>query len=96
MSEWKFAQSNPAQQLCQIHYFGYTRQQEGGAVDFVIAVREYVTPHDPAMKFHATADKSTNQRTMVFQPCGWGNTLLAALGECIRAIERFPYQEPLA
>lgn len=92
MSEWKFAQNRPEQQLCQISHFGYTRQQDDGEVEFVIAVREFVTPRDPAMRFHATADKCTNQKSMEFQPCGWGNTLLAALGECIRAIERFPYQ----
>ena len=94
MSEWKFAQSKPEQQLCLITYFGYTRQQTDGDVDFVIAVREYVTPRDPAMKYYATADKFTNQKTMEFQPCGWGNTLLAALGECLRSIERFPYEGP--
>ena len=27
-----------------------------------------------------------------YTPCGWGRTLLEALEECVRAVNRFPYQ----
>ncbi|MFN7926162.1 MAG: hypothetical protein U0Q16_39050 [Bryobacteraceae bacterium] len=91
-SEWTFAQANAAQQLAQLHYYSIVKQQGGAEIEFVITVREYVTPRDPAMRFFAKADKHTNQKTAPFLPCGWGKTLLDALSECIRAIERFPYE----
>lgn len=88
MSDWSFAQENPADQLCQLHHFA----MKHGGVEFVITVREYITPPDPSMKFFASADKQTNQRTAAVTPAGWGNTLLAALAECMRAVKRFPYE----
>ena len=44
------------------------------------------------MKFFATTDKQTNQKTTPFRPCGWGRTLLQALSDCTRAIRKFPYE----
>jgi len=26
-------------------------------------------------------------------PCGWGTTLFSALGDCVRLIRQFPYDE---
>ena len=61
-------------------------------LEFVITVREYISPPDPGMKFFAQADKQTNQKTAAFTPVGWGPTLLFALSECMRAVKRFPYE----
>jgi len=72
------------------------KQQASGEIEFLITVKEYVTPPDPTMKFFAQADKQTNQKTAPFTPSGWGNTLLDALAECIEAIHRFPYEGPEA
>jgi hypothetical protein len=46
------------------------------------------------MLFFAQADKQTNQKTAPFTPCGWGDTMLKALSECIQSIQRFPYEGP--
>lgn len=92
MSEWRYAQQHPSEQLCQLHMFGMTKRQQSGDVEFQITVREYVHPPDPTMKFYASTDKQTNQKTAPFTPCGWGPTLLSALSECLKAIQRFPYE----
>jgi hypothetical protein len=88
LSDWRFAQENASDELCQLHHF--SMKHEGS--DFLITVREYITPPDPAMKFFAYADKQTNQRVGAYTPTGWGNTLLTALAECMRSVRRFPYQ----
>ncbi len=92
MTEWTFAQQNPAEQLCKLHHFAMTKKYEGGEAEFVITVREYITPPDPAMKFLAKADKETNQKQAPYTPIGWGPNLMTALAECIRAVNKFPYQ----
>ena len=92
MSEWEFAQANPEQQLAKLHHFSMIRQQENGEVEFTITVKEFLTPKDPAMGFFAQADKQTNQRVAPYTPVGWGKTLLAALAQCMREVERFPYR----
>lgn len=95
MSDWKYAQRDPAEQLARIHYFSMKKQQPEGEVEFVITVREYVTPEIQSLQFFAQADKQTNQTSMPFTPSGWGTTLLAALSECIKAIHKFPYEGPV-
>ena len=92
MREWTFAQSDPAEELAHLHYFSMTKIQPDGEVEFVITIKEFVTPKDPAMLFFAQADKHTNQNLAPYRPCGWGRTLLDALSECIKAIHKFPYQ----
>ena len=92
MSEWEFAQANEEQQLAKMHYFSMVKQQEGNEVEFTITVKEYLTPKDPAMAYFAQADKQTNQKTAPYRPIGWGTTLMVALAECIRAVQKFPYQ----
>ena len=37
-------------------------------------------------------DKQTNQKTLPYTPNGWGLTLLQALSECVKAMQRFPYE----
>ena len=92
MSDWEFAQSDPAQRLAKVHWFSVVKQHDGGEVEFTISVKEYPTPRDPALGFYAEADKQTNQKVAPYTAVGWGNTLLAALAQCMREIERFPYQ----
>ena len=92
MSDWMFAQENSAQELAKLHFYTVKKKQPGGDVEFVITVREYASPPDTSLKFFAKADKETNQKSAPYTPSGWGVDLLAALAECIRAIDRFPYE----
>jgi len=92
MSEWTFAQTRPSDELAQLHYFSMKKPQPDGDIEFVITVKEYVERNNTHMRFFAQADKKTNQKTAPFTPCGWGESLLQALGECMRAIHRFPYE----
>lgn len=92
MTEWTFAQQNPSEQLCRIQHFAVTKKFDGGEEEFLITVREYITPPDPAMKFVAKSDKQTNQKSAAYTPIGWGPSLMVALAECIRAINKFPYE----
>ena len=92
MQDWAFAQTHPSQELALLHFFSVKKQQAGSEVEFRITVKEYVTPKEPTMHFFAQADKEINQKTAPFKPVGWGKTMLDALAECIRAINRFPYE----
>jgi hypothetical protein len=88
-TEWNFAQTEPAQKLAQLHHFSVLNKQ---GIEFLITIREYGSPKDPKMKFMASADKQTNQKTAPFLPAGFGITLLDALSECIRSVDYFPYE----
>ena len=93
MSDWEFAQSDPAQRLARLHYFSMEKKLEsGGVIEFTITVQEFVTPKEPTMIFFAQADKQTNQHVAPYTPTGWGKTLVDALSQCVRAVNRFPYQ----
>jgi hypothetical protein len=92
MNEWGFAQTHVSQQLAQLHSFSIMKVQPGLEVEFVVTVKEYITPREPTMHFFAQADKMTNQKTAPYRPCGWGKTMLEALSECVKAINRFPYE----
>ena len=92
MTDWIYAQAQPSDELAQLHYFSVKRKQPGGDVEFLITVKEYAERNVHRMRFFAQADKQTNQKTAPYTPCGWGETLLVALSECIRAIHRFPYE----
>ncbi len=94
MSDWVYAQTDPAEQLARLHFFSMKKVQADGEFEFTITIKEFVTPKDPAMLFFAEADKQTNQKLAPYTPCGWGSTLLGALSECVRAVNRFPYQAP--
>jgi hypothetical protein len=88
MRDWGFAQTHNSQQLAELHTFSIMK----GDVEFIITVKEYVTPKEPTMHFFAQADKMTNQKTAPYRPSGWGKSLLEALSECVKAINRFPYE----
>jgi hypothetical protein len=92
MNEWGFAQTHVSQQLAQLHMFSVTKVQADTEVEFIVTVKEYVTPKEPTMHFFAQTDKLTNQKTASYRPNGWGRTLLEALSECMKAINRFPYE----
>jgi hypothetical protein len=90
--EWVYAQSNPAEQFARLQFYSMKKLQDGLEIEFRITVKEFITPKDPALKFFAQADRQTNQKAIPFTPSGWGSTLLSALEECVRAVNRFPYQ----
>ena len=92
MKDWGFAQTHMSQQLAELHMFSITKAQPGGEVEFIVTVKEYVTPKEPTMHFFAQADKMTNQKTAPYRPSGWGKSMLDALSECVKAINRFPYE----
>jgi hypothetical protein len=92
MEDWGFAQTHASQQLAELHMFSITKVQPGVEVEFIVTVKEFVTPKEPTMHFFAQTDKMTNQKTAPYRPCGWGKTLLEALSECVKAVNRFPYE----
>jgi len=92
LAEWTYIQTEASERFCHIQYFGYTKRQRSSEVDFVITVKEYTNPTDPAMKFFAEADKQTNQKIAPYTPIGWGPNLSTALYECVKAIRRFDYE----
>lgn len=91
MGDWTFAQEDASEQLCKLHHFAMKNKS---GVEFIITVREYLTPPDPSLRFLAQADKQTNQKTGAYTPVGWGNSLLSALHECMKSIHMFPYEGP--
>jgi hypothetical protein len=92
LPDWQYAEEKPAERLSKIEQYSMLKQQAGGDVEFLITVREYVNPPDPAMRFLAQADKQTNQKTAPYTPTGWGSSLLQALAECMKGIRKFPYE----
>jgi hypothetical protein len=92
MDDWKYAQGDESDQLARLHLFSVKKRYDGGEVEMTITVKEFVTPADPALQFFAQADKQTNQKVAPYTPSGWGKTLLEALLECIKEVDRFPYQ----
>ena len=93
MSDWVYLQANPGEQLMQLHYFSIVKQQTSGDVTFAITVKEFaVPPPGQRVRFYAQTDKAVNQKTASFVPCGWGDSLFSALGDCVRLIRQFPYE----
>ena len=95
MAEWLYAQTDPAEELAQLHYFSFTKRRPEGDIEFVITVKEFAPRNELQMRFYAQADKEINQRGAPFRPFGWGDSLLRALSECLRAIRQYPYDEAL-
>jgi hypothetical protein len=93
MSDWVYLQASPGEQLMRLHYFSIVKQQETGDVSFAITVKEFaVPPPGQRVRFYAQADKALNQKTAPFVPCGWGDSLFSALGDCVRLIRQFPFE----
>jgi hypothetical protein len=96
MAEWELAQTDPADELAQLHFFSVKKKQPEGEIEFRITIREFANRRDNrSMQFFAEADKQTNQSIAPYAPVGWGSTLGKALSECVRAIQRFPYEGPM-
>lgn len=89
MEEWIFAQSDPSQQLAKVHHFSMTKCHAGGETEVMITVKEFHSPKDPALRFFARANIQTNHQADPYTPCGWGESVLGALSECMREVERF-------
>ena len=92
MADWVYAEKEPAEELAQLHYFSFKKDHGDGKIEFVITVREFASRNALHMRFYAQADKEVNQRTAPFRPFGWGDSLLDALNECMRAIRQHTYE----
>lgn len=92
MDEWAYAQTKATEKLARVSHFSVMKQQDGAEIEFLITVKEYAAATDRRMCFFALADKQTNQDGTPYTPCGWGETLISALSDCIRELNRFPYQ----
>jgi hypothetical protein len=92
LTDWKFAQREPKDQLAHLHEFSMVKHCGSEQIEFRITVYEFVSPPDPGMPYYATADKELNQSTAPCRPFGWGRSLLEALANCVDQIRRFPYE----
>jgi hypothetical protein len=92
VAEWVYAQKDPAEELAQLHYFSFKKDQPEGKIEFVITVKEFASRNELQMRFYAQADKEVNQRTAPFRPFGWGDSLLDALSQCLRSIRQHNYE----
>jgi hypothetical protein len=93
MTDWIYIQENPLEQLAQLHHFSMIKHSDSGDTTFNITVKEFATPPPgQRLRFFAEADKALNQKTASFIPCGWGNNIFSALGDCVRLIRQFPYE----
>lgn len=93
MSDWVYLQATPGEKLMQLHHFSIVKEQSAGNVAFAITVKEFaVPPPGQRVRFYAEADRAVNQRTASFVPCGWGDSIFSALGDCVRLIRQFPYE----
>lgn len=95
MAEWVHAQKEPAEELAQLHYFSFKKRQLDSEIEFVITVKEFASRNAMQMRFYAQADKEVNQKAVAFRPFGWGDSLLAALTECLRSIRQNAYEPDL-
>jgi hypothetical protein len=93
MSDWKYTQRETSEQLAKLHFFSVKKPSPAGPVEMRITVYEYATPEIGDLQFFAQTDVELNQGTAPFRPCGWSNTLMGALSECLRNIRKFEYEE---
>lgn len=93
MSDWSFAQQDPAELLAKLEYFSVIKKAASGDKEIRIALYEYETPPEPAMKFVARADQRLYQKTAPVFPIGWGNNRLTAFSACLAMIRKFPFEE---
>jgi hypothetical protein len=92
-SDWEYIHADAVEQLTRLHHFSIVKPHAGGSVTIAITVKEFaVPPPGQRMRFYAEADKTLNQKTAPFLPCGWGTSLFSALGDCVRMIREFPYE----
>ena len=94
VEDWKFAQQDASEALAKLHFFSIKKKHAHGEVEARITVKEFATAKTTDMKFFAVADIELNQKCMKFQPCGWSETLMGALTECLRNLRKFEYDGP--
>jgi hypothetical protein len=82
MDEWKYAQNHPSEGLARLHYFSVKKKHETGEVELRITVKEFATPEVGSLQFFAMTDQPFDPKTN-YRPCGWANSLLGALSECL-------------
>jgi hypothetical protein len=92
MNEWKLVQRDPSEALAKLHFFSVTKKHATGEIEAHITVKEFATAKTSDLKFFASADLELNQRTLRFRPCGWSDTLMGALAECLRNLRKFEYE----
>jgi hypothetical protein len=92
MNEWKLVQRDPCEALAKLHFFSVTKRHATGEIEARITVKEFATAKTSDLKFFASADLELNQKTLAFRPCGWSDTLLGALAECLRNFRKFEYE----
>lgn len=92
MNDWKYVQKDPSESLARLHHFSVTKKDSSGEREVRITVKEFATPKSRDMQFLAQADIELNQKSLVFQPVGWHETLMGALAECLRNLRKFEYE----
>jgi hypothetical protein len=91
MSDWKYVQRDPSEQLAKLHFFSVKKPHTSGPVEMRITIWEYATPDIGDLSFFAQTDVELNQNNVPFRPCGWSNTLMGALSECLKNMRKFEY-----
>jgi hypothetical protein len=92
MADWKYVQRDPSEALAKLHFFSVTKKHATGEIEARITIKEFATPKMVDMQFFAQADIELNQKAMSFHPCGWSETMMGALAECMRNLRRFEFE----
>ena len=92
MDEWKYLERDPSEALARLHFFSVTKKHSSGEIEARITVKEFATPQLRDLHFFAVADIELNQKTLKFQPVGWGDTLTGAVAECLKNLRKFEYE----
>lgn len=90
-----YAQKHPSERLARLHYFSVKKKHAAGEIELRITVKEFATPEVGSLRFFAMTDLPFDQTTK-YQPCGWANSLLGALSECLINCRKFPFEPPEA
>jgi len=93
VEDWKFVEKDPSEALAKLHFFSIKKKHASGEVEARITVKEFASAKTSDMKFFAQVDVALNQKTASFHPCGWHETLMGALTECLRNLRKFDYED---
>jgi hypothetical protein len=94
MENWKYVQRDPSEALARLHFYSITKKHAKGEIEARITIKEFATPSNTDLTFFAQADIELNQKTLPFRPCGWHQTQMGALAECLRNLRRFDFEHP--
>jgi len=84
MENWKYVQRDPSEALARLHFYSITKKHAKGEIEARITIKEFATPSNIEL----------NQKTLPFRPCGWHQTQMGALAECLRNLRRFDFEHP--